>query len=137
MDFQKLFKIIETYNGLPADFADIDRLINARKKLACLSINLAELTGDLRTEFESNYYQRKLNFAKGVMKHKEGKTVSEAEALALIDVEEFYKQEKLSDAEYQKCRLILNQVNEVLSSMNGHLSYLKDEKKRINVTQAI
>ena len=132
---ESIILIIGWYKSINRDFNDIDKLIHTRKQLSCFSVDLAMNVGQERKDFESVYYRRKVGFAKAVINNKDGNSVAIAESKALVEIDELYKQEKESEAEFNAGKLILNQVNEVLSSLNSHIAYLKDEKRTIRTRQ--
>jgi hypothetical protein len=132
---KQIFTIINWYRGLAKDFNSIDDLIYSRKQLSTHGVDLASFVGELKADFETAYFNRKLQYAKAITKHKVGISVAEAESLAMDDIKNVYEDEKTLEGQHGKGRLILNQVNEVLSSMQQHLSYLKDEKKSESIRQ--
>lgn len=136
---KEIFKIINWYRGvpknIPKDFSNINELVYARKQLSCHAVDLAGFVGDLKADFETAYFNRRLQYAKAITTEKG--TVAEKEANSVISIQNVYEDEKTLEGQHAKAKLILGQVNEVLSSMQQHLSYLKDEKKTESVRQPV
>jgi len=119
--------IIETYDNLPRDFNDIQRLLNARKSLSVLSYNLSLQVADYKHLYEMAYLKRKLNHSR--LKQSSEGTNADREDKAIIGNAENLKTEKENEAMYSKLKIILGQVNEVSDSMSQYISYLKLEKQ--------
>jgi len=120
-------QIIEWYK-LSSKGAGIDDLIDARDQLASYSYNLAEFTADLKIEYNSKHFIRKINIAKS--KHaflNKGMTLGKADNEALIKHEEAYNSEIEYEAEAYKADILLRSVYKVLDAMSQHISWLKQE----------
>jgi len=134
--FEKIESIIVWYNRLAKGFQDIQCLIDVRRKLATYSYNVAEITGNLKIDFDNAIFTRKNEFAKAKSKlMKEGFSGTEAEAKAEIQIEEIRRIESSLSGSYSKSKLLLSQINEILSTLNQHIAYLRSEKEAVNVSQ--
>lgn len=131
---KQILEIVEGYNTLPQDFSDIERLLNAQKKLSTLSLRYAVEVGVHKKRAEELNFIRKYKFAKAVEKHIEDgiKSVARAENKARLDVYEEEKEEVMNLSLYNGMKLFLNQVNEVLDGLRQRISYLKQEKSFSN-----
>ena len=132
---QKIETVLNWYKAKPKDFAGIDELIKARKSLSILSFDLAKIVGDFKDGYDRFYFLRQVEEAKFCSR--EGDSISQLKATAKNNatIREYYKAEKDNESGYARSKILLNQVNEVLSTMNQHIAYLKEEKKRINNAQ--
>lgn len=137
--FARITTILSWYYKIGKDFSfnDIDELVYQRKQLSIESVKLAEITGQFRSDYDSTYFNRKQAYAKAYLaeKGKTGVTAGEAEAQANISIEQINDIEKHLEGQFNKGKLILGQVNQVLSSMQQQLSYLKEEKKSISTRE--
>lgn len=131
---KEILEIIEGYNTLPNDFNDINRLLNAQKKLSVLSVRYAVEVATYKKRAEEMNFVRKYKFAKSVERHiADGvKSVARAENMARLDVYEEEKDEITSKAIFDGMKIFLNQVNEVLDGLRQKISFLKQEKSLSN-----
>lgn len=132
--FSNIEKIIGWYNRIERGYQDVGNLIDARRKLATYSFSMAEITGNLKVDFDSATFARKNQFAKSKSKAiKSGSSGTEAEAKADIEIEEIAEVEASLKGAYSKAKLLLSQINEVLSTMNQHIAFLRAEKEAVKV----
>lgn len=138
MDTIKEISIIITWYGSQSrDYNDIDNLIYTRKKLATLSFALAGEVGDAKNDLDVAIFKRKLAFSKEFDRLTSEAKVSgvSAKEKANITIEVLCENEAVVSGIYHRTKMFLSQTNEVLSTLNQHISYLKAEKKQTPQTQ--
>tara|TARA_Y100000385_G_C13094670_1_gene640583 strand:- start:2455 stop:2907 length:453 start_codon:yes stop_codon:yes gene_type:complete len=122
---------------LPADFADINRLINAQSMLSTTSYHLSCLVSKERLMYEYYCFQRKYRTSKmvnDVLDSGKAKSISRAEYIAKEALYEVEVKERNSESSVSACKIILNQINVVLDGLAQRISYLKQEKSFSNFT---
>lgn len=137
--FNDIAKIIEWYSSLKRGFSDIEKLIYTRQKLAGLSYSLADLSAQFKAEHLRYEFSRKLAYAKtyeeiSMLRDSDGKKqftvdVCKSRAEQNEEVHKLASHELEAEISANRARLLLGQVNEVLSALNQQISYLKDEKR--------
>lgn len=130
-------QIIRGYLSLPADFADIDRLINARRLLAGRLFDFAVIVGAQKKAAAHSTMARKSKYAQ--VKQEliaQGASAAKADAEALVVVDDLMKDEYTADAELYALRLIYESGRDVLETMNQHIANLRFERAHINNSQA-
>jgi len=131
-------KIIKWYAGFsPNDPGrDLSHLLRARRKLACLSVELAKECSELKGRADGAEFARKYNYAKAMEGYRKSEgSVAAAEIKAEIDIAKFRKAEGDAQQAYQLSRLLLSQVNEILNSLSGDIRNLENEYRRIGQTE--
>jgi hypothetical protein len=132
-------KILKWYYLIPQDYADIDTLLYNRKQLSIESVKLALIVGEFKAEYDSTYFKRKVAFSKAFEQIKATSTEKITDSVAIhkanIEIEPIEDIEKSLSGQFEKGKMILKQVNEVLSSMQQQLSYLKKEKETVNIRE--
>ena len=109
------------------------RLLEIRKDLSCLSLDLAKETAKHGREFRNKRASRETQ--KYLEQRKlmiEGMKATPAEASAKATTAHLLVDEALSEGFYQTGRLILAQVNEIIKSLNQDISIIKKEYEAIN-----
>lgn len=120
-------EIIEWYKEHSSG-AGIHILLDARDKLSGHSYNLAEFTADLKVEYNSKYFIRKINIAKSKQAFlNENMTLGKAENEALVKHQEIYNAQIEAEADAYKADLLLRSVYKVLDAMSQRISTLKQE----------
>ncbi len=137
--FSEISTIVNWYGSLKRGYSDIDKLIYTRQKLAGLAYNLADLAGQFKADHIRYEFSRKLAFAKTIeelssRKDADGKKqftvdVCKSKAEQNQEVQELASHEIEGEIASNRARLLLNQVNEILSALNQQIAYLKDEKR--------
>lgn len=121
---------IREYYKFPNDTADVDGLINLRRKLSGLKFGLAVEVGALYKAKNATEYARKAEFyslrQKGIA---DGLTASKAESEAYSAIIALMDAEQKADAEYRAASLILDSAGGVLETMNQHIANLRSEKR--------
>lgn len=121
--------IILAYHRLQSDFADIDRLITARRKLACSLYLLATHVGMLKKEANRLEFSRRAKYARTRLDEvSKGTNASQSDIIASGAVVDELNEEQRSDADYNAARLILDAGKDVLETMNQHIANLRSEK---------
>lgn len=139
MSLEKIEKAIAWYQSIPADFNDIDMLLNCRRKLSTrlfeLSIQLASLgrqrnaAEHARKSFEARRrYELTSAEEKPVQAKIAAQVTSEAASL--------FASESISDAEYTAAKLIYQAAMNVCDVMNQHIANLRSEKSREMINSA-
>ncbi len=107
----------------------IDVLLDMQDKLAVHSYRLAEMSADMKSEYNGSYFMRKITISKKtqaiIRQTKTSKAQAEVEATNTS--EDLLLEELNNEAEAFKYDLLLRQVNKVLSAMQQRISYLKIE----------
>ena len=110
---------------------DIVNFLNAQDKLAILSYNLAQESGEAKMNYNMSYFIRKINVSKSIQGLMAGRQLSKAQAEneSIVSCEKFFNQESISEATTYQYDLLLRQVNRILDAMRTRISYLKSEKE--------
>lgn len=104
----------------------IEDLITVRDRLAVDSYDLALLCADSFSDYNGNYFMRKIQTAKKINELVKANTaVNKADNLAKEELEVVYETEMQSEALAHKLGLLLRQVNKVLDAMNQRISHMK------------
>lgn len=107
---------------------DIEKLLAVRDRLATLSYNIAFISADFKTRYNTNYYIRKIEVAKAKQGFiNSGKNVSQSETQSIISGAEFIKSEIEAEADSYKIDLLLKQVNKILDAMGQRIAFARAE----------
>ena len=121
---------IREYYKFPNDTADVDTLINLRRKLAGLKFGLSVSVGVLYRQKNATEHARKAEFFRIRQRLiSEGASAAKAESAAHADVVTPMDLEQQADAEYRAAYLILESAGGVLDTMNQHIANLRSEKR--------
>jgi hypothetical protein len=111
-------------------------LLRIRKDLSCLSLEYASGVGDWAFDFKEAEAQRKVQY---YIKKREcinaGMKIGAAETEAECDTSDLREACGTNEGLYTSGRLVLNQINEVLKSINQDISIIKKEYESINQIQ--
>jgi hypothetical protein len=130
-------KIISGYHSLPADFADVDRLINARRLLSTHLFEYAQMVGAQKKLASHAELKRKATYAATKQDLiAKGASAAKADAEATVVVAELMEDEYMADAELVAMRLIYEAAKDVLDTLNQHIANLRFERAHINNSQA-
>jgi hypothetical protein len=111
--------------------ADIYRLLEFQDKLSIRSCNLAQMVAESKGEALGAYFERKVTFSVNKMNFiNGGETVSKADSMAESASKQDRQREKEAIQYSEHLRLLLSQVNKVLSSCQQRLSFMKSEWER-------
>lgn len=122
----KIQVLIQKYNETPLEATYLSVLMDIRQSLVSLSFELGLEVAKYKREFDKANYKRKINFFQ-LKNDNLDSGVTKAETLAEVQIKELRETEKDYESLYNGCKIILNQVNEVLSSMQQDISILKAE----------
>jgi hypothetical protein len=124
----KITELIADYNHTDITALNMNYLMTLRKDLSTLAFFFGKDVANLKRDLEQCKAQRKIDFYRIQEKHLDeglGKSVVFAEkGLAGIR-----KEEGRLEGNFAGSKIILTQVNEVLSSINQDISQLKAEYK--------
>jgi hypothetical protein len=126
---EKITDIINTYHATTIEAHNLAYLMGMRKELSVYAFELGTFTAKYKRLLEETKAQRKSRFAKQKLKHLEDSTLGKAELLAEQDIEEIRMNEARLDGNYIGSKIILEQCNEVINSMQQDISQLKLEYK--------
>lgn len=122
----KIQILIQKYNETPLEATYLSVLMDIRQNLVSLSFELGLEVAKYKRNFDKANVRRKINFFRLKNTHlNEG--VAKAETLAEVQLQQLRETEKDYESLYNGCKIILNQVNEVLSSIQQDISILKSE----------
>jgi hypothetical protein len=97
-----------------------------RKELVVMGFKLGLEVANYKREFDQANGQRKINFFRIKNENLSG-GVTKAETIAEVEIADFREAEKTYESLYYGCRVILNQLNEVLNAIQQDISILKTE----------
>lgn len=123
---EKINEIINSYSLLLLEANNLPVLVDLRKDLVVLSYDLGREVAEYKIAFDSAYARRKISYFQAKQTHLSG-SLGKAEVLAEVEVAELRKEEKENEGLYSASKIVLNQVNEVLKSMQQDISLLKQE----------
>jgi len=125
----KYFKLKESIDDSAMQFP---QLIQIRKDMACLSLELAVQASKYARDFKSSKAAYEIaRFLKQRELMAKGVKVTAADAQAKQEVIEMLEQVAIDEGLYQTGRLILAQTNEILKSLNQDISIIKKEYEQI------
>ena len=125
---EKITELIEEYRSADTVAENLDYLMSIRKELAIEAFLFSKELAETKQLLEQAKAQRKVDFYTMQSQHLDeglGKSVVYAEK----GVRSVRVREARLEGEYQGNKAILNQVNEVLSSLQQDISQLKAEFK--------
>lgn len=110
---------------------ELTRVLQLYKRLSIYSVFLWENLSQLKKQYNTSYYTRKIEVSKSYLNNKKDKiTDKKAVSLADIENEELYIQESQNEALALRLDIFLKQINKVLMAMSSDVSYLKNEHNR-------
>lgn len=110
---------------------ELTRVLQLYKRLSIYSVFLWENLSQLKKQYNTSYYTRKIEVSKSYLNNKKDKiTDKKAVSLADIENEELYIQESQNEALALRLDIFLKQINKVLMAMSSDVSYLKNEQNR-------
>lgn len=126
----KLQELIKEYN-LVRDSQNISVILDLKDTICAWSFRFAELTADLKIEYNEKYFIRKIATAK--TKHaliRNDMTIGRADAESMIEHEVEYKSEQEIEGLSYKADLLLRQTNVIIQAIQQRVSWLKVENKQ-------
>jgi len=125
---QHITDIIDWYSEKSTG-ATIDEILDRRDQLSGYCYHMAEMAADLKIEYNSRYFIRKINVAKSKQAFlNEGHTLGKSENDALVKHQEAYNAQIEAEADAYKADVLLKSCYKVLEAMSQRLSWLKQEK---------
>ena len=108
--------------------ATIDNLLKVKSQLVTLNYRLAELSANVKSEYNNSYYIRKIKVVQAKNLHiSKGEAISKAESLATEEQAEHFQTEIEWEAMSYKLDLMLRQSNIVVRDIEQRISVLKIE----------
>lgn len=121
--------IIETYHNTTIEASNLVYLMGMRKELAIKAFKLGKEVANYKFHKENHTARRKSKFASKKLYYLKDSTLGKAELLAEEQIEDLRLNEAKYDGLYMGGKIVLEQVNEVISSLQQDLSQLKLEYK--------
>jgi len=108
---------------------DINKLLSIRDHLAVMSYNLASIAADLKLDYNTNYYIRKIETARSKQGFiARGKSAAQSETDSIVAMSDHFKNELEAEANSYKVDLLLKQVNKILDAMNQRIAFARSEE---------
>ena len=129
---ERIQSAVSWYATIDRDYGDIVTLMEARRRLACHLFNFAMEVGELNREKNRKEHNRKSKYARLVseaLTKSAGKNVAAAKESADFLTSFERGEETAAEAEYYAARLIHDAGNNVLDTLNQHISNLKQERR--------
>lgn len=129
---ERIQSAVQWYATIDRDYSDLTTLMEARRRLACHLFAFALEVGELNREKNRKEHLRKSKYARIVseqLEKSEGKNVAAAQQFADFSTSFERGEESAAEAEYFAARLIHDAGNNVLDTMNQHISNLKQERR--------
>lgn len=129
-----IFNIRDRYYSIREEISQengsnyLSELMDIRKELSCLSLDLAKITGDFLVEYK---LASGIVYTKRYLKQDElmsgGEKVTAAEAKAKTHVTKEVSNEYGFESKYMSHRIILQQTNEILASVKQDISIIRKD----------
>lgn len=126
---EEITDIIDTYHATEIEAHNFAYLMGMRKELSIKAFKLGKEVANYKFHKENNTARRKSKFAKQKLIHLKGSTLGKSELEAEADIEELRLKEAKYDGLYMGGKIVLEQTNEVISSLQQDISTLKLEYK--------
>ena len=127
---QDIEKTVQWYKGLKKDFNDVGLLISSRRFLSCRFYDFGHVVSKAKNLYNVSEWKRKAEY---IVKKQElvtaGAAISKADAEAEDYVKDLRYDEMVAYSELQEVLLQYDGVREILSAMQQHISFLKDERR--------
>lgn len=121
--------IVDTYNGYPEDYSNINEIMYLRKKLSTYLVSFAVEVGNARKEWKTAEMRHEIIKNELRIKNQSLGT-TKADWYAKVNSESENEESILTESVYWQLHYIFNSVREVLSEMNQRISYLREEEKQ-------
>ena len=110
---------------------DINGMLKTQENLSVYSYHLATIVADMSLEHNMSYVARKYQTAKHKNRNRsDGLNVSDSDSKAEEEIQ-YLRDKEMNDLHnYEMCKLKLQQVNKILSSMQQTISFKKSEYER-------
>ncbi len=128
-------KALDWYNKNYKGYQDIEMLLNLSDKLALLNCNLVEILAESSKSYLSLYLDRKIMFAGFKLNyHSDGNSLAKSEELATKGIKDIKQREIEAEVELLFLKEKRRAIEKVLQSVQQRISYLKQEKQRMNIS---
>ena len=128
----KLKGFISEYNQV-RDSGNISLILDLKDKILGWSFRFAELTADLKINYNERYFIRKIAIAKtknALIKN--GTAIGKADVESMIEHEVEYRTEQEIEGLSYKADILLRQTNMIIRAIEQRISWLKVESKQYN-----
>ena len=128
----KLEGLIKEYNQI-RDSGNISLILDLKDQICAWSFRFAELTADLKIEYNQRYFIRKIAIDKtknALIKN--GTAIGKADVESMIEHETEYKSEQEIEGLSYKADIMLRQTNMIIRAIEQRVSWLKVESKQYN-----
>lgn len=127
----KISIIVSKYQGIPADFRDLEKLTYWNRKLACAIFDYCGEVGDMYKSAKAHEFFRKATYERERIRliKEESKSASAADAEARAKIEKEMRAEVDADADYRAAMMQLQGARDVLEAMRQHIASIKQEMK--------
>ena len=121
--------IINTYHATTIEAHNLAYLMGMRKELAIKAFELGKEVSNYKYHKEVTTAQRKTKFAQKKLYYLQSSNLGKSELLAEEQIEDIRLKEAKYDGLYMGCKIVLEQTNEVISSIMQDVSQLRLEYK--------
>ena len=126
----KIQGYIKEYSQI-RDSGNISLLLNVKDNICAWSFRFAELTADIKIDYNDAYFIRRINVAKSKQALiNKGSAIGKADVDSMIENEEAYKAEQEYESLSYKADLMLRQTNVIIRAIEQRVSYLKFEASK-------
>lgn len=128
----EITKIVEWYKGLGKDYANIEDLMYARKKL-CTNLYLLNVEmSRARQSWKETEISHEVHKRKAIAELlEEGMPMTKCIEYAKAQCVVLFEQERIADAFYHNLKFMVDATNEVSNTMMQHISWLKKEQESV------
>lgn len=121
-------KIMDWYYLYGCKTMNIPELIEKKSKLSGITYYLSELAADLKLNYNTAYFIRKIEVAKSKQSFMtEGKTAAMSEAMSITANSNLNKEELEKEAQAYKADMMLKSIYCVINSITQQVAYLRKE----------
>lgn len=129
-----ILKNIEKAKQILIDYEKTNELVailDLYKRLSLYSVFLGENLANLKKQYNTSYYTRKIEVSKSYLNNKKEKiTDRQSLELATCENEELFREEWELEALALRLDIFIKQVNVVINAMRTDISFLKSELNR-------
>ena len=123
----KIQGYIKEYSQI-RDSGNISLILDIKDNICAWSFRFAELTADIKIDYNDAYFIRRINVAKSKQALiNKGSAIGKADVDSMIENEEAYKAEQEYESLSYKADLMLRQTNVIIRAIEQRVSWLKFE----------
>jgi len=126
---ENIMLIIQSYHAMEIEAHNLQYLMGMRKDLSIKAFELGRKVANYKYKKEVSTAQRKSKFAKSKLSHLSNSNLGKAELQAEAEIELLRLTEARFDGLYMGTKIVLEQCNAVISSIQQDLSVLRLEYK--------